>query len=107
MHTDLMCTPGFDLYLDEGKPAIRRLKSLKDAVVRNGFATTGPACRHTGAAHQVAADRALDCARRLGKPALNQSKVLLLNAAAGELGGQLAVSDVVLGDDDQPAGVAI
>jgi len=104
---DLVGAAGFDADLDEGKSSIGGLDALEHSDVGEGGAAIGSAGGHAGAADEVACDRKVDGDVVFGDIAVDESEVGLGDLALGEHVAKLAVGAVVLGYEDDAAGLLV
>ncbi len=105
---DLVGAAGLDADLDEGEGAVGGGEALEDGDVRDGGAAVGAAGGHAGAADEVAGDGEVDGDVVLGDVAVDEGEVGLVRpGGAGEHLAELAVGAVVLGDDDEAAGLLV
>src|SRR5437867_2355571 len=101
--TNLVRAPGFNLQLEQSEFTVRAFNPPLNFVTRHRLTPAAAACGHTDAANGIAADRTRDRAVVALDPAMHQSNVRLLHPPAGELSPELAVGDIILGDNNQSA----
>ena len=104
---DLVGASGLDAHGDEGEAAEGRLDAAEHAIVADGRAAIVAACRHAGAADGIAGDGGVDRSAFGGDCAVHQRDVGLLHLAAREHVGQFGVGLVVLGDQEETAGLLV
>src|SRR5450759_4868641 len=107
VHADLVSAAGLDTDIHQRELAKWRGYALANFIMSNRRATSAAAGGHANAPHHIAADLGIDGAAVFSRPAMHQRHVTLLHLAPRELLAQLAMGHVVLGDDDQPAGVLV
>ncbi len=73
----------------------------------DGGAAPLAASGHAGAADGVAADGCIDGARVLSRATLDQREIALAHLAAGEHRGEPGMGRIVLGDEDEAAGLLV
>lgn len=103
MDADLVGAAGADLDLEEGVMG----KALEDAVSGVSGAAGGEAGGHAGAAEGVAGDGGVDGAGFEADGALDQGEVGFADFARGELVGEVAVSGVGAGDEEDAGGAFV
>ena len=104
---NLVGAAGLNADREQSEPAVGAFHALQHLPVRDGGAAAGAARGHAGAAHGVAADGQGDGAGVLRGPAVHQREVALAQAALAEHLAELAVREIVLGDDDEAAGLLV
>ena len=108
---DLVGAAGLDANFDQRKGPVGGGDAFEDLDVRDGvtdaFGVGGAAGGHASAAHEVATDREVDGDVVLGEAAVNEGDVGLFELATREHLAELAVGAVVLGDDDDAAGLLV
>jgi hypothetical protein len=104
MNTDLMGASRIDLQFQKSELAVSAMEPTLDEVVRNGFAPDFLTSGHPGPSHAISADFALNRSALPLNGAVDERDVRLAGLPAGELGSQLPMRMVVLGDNHQAAG---
>ena len=104
---DLVGAAGFDAVFDQGEGAIGCCQALEDVEVGDGSPSVRAAGGHAGAADEVAGDRKGDGGVVFLEVAVEESEVGLGDLAAGEHLAEFAVGAVVLGDEDEAAGLLV
>src|SRR5580658_6887264 len=107
VYTNLVRASGLDVDLQQREPAMSTVDALDDAPVRDGVAAAGASSGHACAAHDVAADGKMDRAFVTLDVAMHERDVDLAQVARGEVLRERAMRDVVLGDDNEPAGLLV
>jgi hypothetical protein len=105
--TYLVGASGFDADFDESEGAVRGGQALNHVEVGDGGASVSTARGHAGASDEVASDGEADGDVILWKVAVQEGQVSLGNQAAREHLAEFAVGAVVLGDEDEAAGLFV
>jgi len=106
MHPHLVRAPGEDFDFEQRKP----LEPAQDSIAaeRGPHAWARAAARgHAGTAQAVPADRCGDFASLGCYGSVDQREVVLLDGPPGELGRECLVSQIILGDEQDPGRVAV
>src|SRR5581483_2344831 len=103
MDADLVSASCINGDVEQGKFPPRRIDTLTNAVMADGFTALEAARGHASATNAVATDGGIDGSGILLEPAVREGNVGLLHLAAGELRGQFAMGDIVFRHDDQTA----
>ena len=102
-----MGASGFDPDLYQREFAIAPVDALRDLPVAHSASSRATPRRHAGPPDGVAADRIFDRAGFARHLTVDQRPVDLMHLAAGKLLGQPAVRKIVLGRQNEPAGIAV
>src|SRR5712671_5226814 len=107
MYADLVSPSRLDLHFQQGKFAVSALNLFGYLPVRYSLtarsALTRTARGHACAADHIAADSGIDGSLRHLGPAMHQGDICLLDLPAGELLGELSMSQVRFGHQHQSA----
>src|SRR4051794_7539836 len=101
MHAYLVGAAGLDLHFDECELSVRRGETLQHLVMRNGITSAVAFRGHARALRLVTRDRCIYGSRVSLGPAVHKCDVAFIDLASGKLLAELAMRDIVLGDDDQ------
>ncbi len=105
---DLVGAAGLDADLDEGEGAVGGLVMRSSTLTwETAERPVGAAGGHAGAADEVAGDGEVDGDVVLCEVAVDEGEVGFGDLAAGEHVAELAVGAVVLGDEDDAAGLLV
>src|SRR6266702_3266429 len=107
VYTNLVRSSCLDPHLDESERAISRRQPLNYFDVRYRGSSVRTASGHACAPDEIARDRQVDRHIVLRQCSVDERDVDLCDAAHGEHLAELAVGDVVLGDNDGAAGLLV
>src|SRR5581483_900698 len=107
VHSDLVCSSGIDLDLQQGEPSVLRSDAPGHEIVSDRLAAAMATSTHACSSHWIAADWTTDSTPILLHKAMYQGNVSLLCRSIGKLCGQAAVRGIVLGHHQQAAGFPI
>src|SRR3989338_4093580 len=106
MNAHLVRAPGEDLDFEQrnpSEPPEHPIAAERGADTRAGAAAGG----HARATQPVAADRGGNLAVLGGNGSMDQREIMLLHGSPGKLRGKLAVSRIVLGNQQDAGSVAV
>ncbi len=104
---DLVGSSGLDAHGYQRETAEGRLDAAEHPIVADSSATIVAACCHPRAADRIAGDGGIYGSAFGGNCAVDQSDVGLLHLATGEHIGQLGMGLVMLGHQQQTAGLLV
>src|SRR5450755_2596775 len=107
VHANLVSASSLDANVDERELAVGRIDALAHFVMGDGGTPSATAGGHANAADGIAADLGIDGAAWALGPAMHQRDVALFHFAPRKLLPQVAMGDVVAGDENQPAGFLV